>query len=108
MFTLQTVTTVGYGDATPERPLGRIVAAVVMVAAIGLVTVMTAAITSVFIEAARHRLDRSDRADDAETFQRIEGSLAAIAERLDRLETELAVGRADPDGRHREATIPKP
>ena len=28
-FTLQTVTTVGYGDATPERAIGRVVAAVV-------------------------------------------------------------------------------
>ena len=36
-FTLQTVTTVGYGDAPPELIVGRIVAGVVMVTAIGLI-----------------------------------------------------------------------
>ncbi|MDG1267976.1 MAG: potassium channel family protein, partial [Ilumatobacter sp.] len=40
-FTLQTVTTVGYGDNTPDNFMGRAVAAVVMITAIGLITVVT-------------------------------------------------------------------
>jgi Ion channel len=34
-FALQTVTTVGYGDVTPRRTEGRIIAAILMLAAIG-------------------------------------------------------------------------
>ena len=94
-FTLQTVTTVGYGDATPERMVGRIVAGVVMITAIGLLTVITAAITSVFITAARAKIDRSNRSEDANTMARLEASLTSIADRLDRLESTLGAPSSD-------------
>ncbi len=101
-FTLQTVTTVGYGDATPERALGRIVAGVVMVTAIGLITIVTALITSVFIEAARAKLDRSKNDDEVDARARLEASLAEISGRLDRLESSLSSYRSStgtpPDG----------
>jgi len=96
-FTLQTVTTVGYGDATPERPIGRIVAAVVMVTAIGLITVVTASITSVFVDAAAARRTLSERAD-TDAIARLEASLAEIADRLDRLDSTLTSTRPDPSG----------
>jgi voltage-gated potassium channel len=92
-FTLQTVTTVGYGDTTPTSAVGRSVAAVVMLTAIGLVTVLTARVTSTFIESARIRTARSQAAEasrEADPFARLDTTLAALAERLDQIESTLA------------------
>jgi voltage-gated potassium channel Kch len=49
----QTVTTVGYGDVVPTSPQGRIMAVVVMLEAIAFVSIVTAGITSTFVERAR-------------------------------------------------------
>jgi voltage-gated potassium channel len=80
-WALQTVTTVGYGDAVPARTGGRIIAAVVMLVGIAFIAVTTAAITAVFIESARRRLRRGGSA--------VETRLDEIAARLDRLEALL-------------------
>ena len=55
-WAIQTVTTVGYGDLVPNSTPGRLLAALVMVVGIGFLTVITAAITSAFVESARGRL----------------------------------------------------
>jgi voltage-gated potassium channel len=100
-FTLQTVTTVGYGDTTPTTGVGRFVASAVMLVSIGLLTVITAAVTSMFIGSLDREQKSTDRADDValreathETLARIEAALAAAHERLARLE-ELAMARDD-------------
>lgn len=91
-FTLQTVTTVGYGDVTPLNPIGRIVAAVVMLTSIGLITIVTAAITSTFVAAAARRDPRAqDLVDDD-----VERGLAELALRLDRIERALGVPADEP------------
>jgi len=55
-WAVQTVTTVGYGDVTPRDTTGRLIGAVVMLAGIGFVTVVTATITAAFVESARRRI----------------------------------------------------
>ena len=54
-WAIQTVTIVGYGDLVPTSTVGRLVAALVMLAGIGFLTVVTAVITSAFIDSARGR-----------------------------------------------------
>ena len=76
-WAIQTVTTVGYGDLVPASTVGRLVAALVMVVGIGFLTVVTAAITSAFIESARRRIG-STRPD-------------ALSEKLDQIGARLGV-----------------
>ncbi|HSG13845.1 MAG TPA: potassium channel family protein [Gaiellaceae bacterium] len=94
-FTLQTVTTVGYGDVTPASPFGRVVAALVMLTAIGFITIITAAVTSTFVEAARRkRVDEEER--DESRLERMETALGSIEARLERMEARLGSGGDSP------------
>jgi voltage-gated potassium channel len=56
-WAVQTVTTVGYGDVVPTAVSGRIVATILMLAGIGIISVVTAVITAAFLETVRRRLD---------------------------------------------------
>ena len=76
-WAIQTVTTVGYGDLVPASTVGRLVAALVMVVGIGFLTVVTAAITSAFIESARRRIGST--------------SPDALSEKLDQIGARLGV-----------------
>jgi voltage-gated potassium channel Kch len=62
-WSLQTVTTVGYGDVVPASIAGRATAAVVMLVGLSFLAVTTAAVTNAFVEAAARR--RGVHADDA-------------------------------------------
>lgn len=64
-----TITTVGYGDITPETPAGRIVAVMLMLAGTALIATIAASISAYFVGAERteeyedikSRLDRIER-----------------------------------------------
>ena len=89
-WAVQTVTTVGYGDAVPTSTGGRLVATLVMVLGIGFLTVVTAAITSTFVEAARSRMQ-------AGAGEPLEAKLDRIDARLDAIEAKLT--EITPEGR---------
>ena len=77
-WSLQTVTTVGYGDRVPSHTAGQMVAAIVMVSGIGFLSVVTASISAAFVESARRR--RGDTHEDLvlERLERIERSLEEL------------------------------
>ena len=86
-YILQTVTTVGYGAyVTPTEPIGRFIGGAVMLLAIASLSILTASITSAFIDA-RQAARREERettrpARWAEANERLDD----LVQRLDRLE----------------------
>ena len=83
----------------PTSTTGRFVGAVVMVVGIGFLTVITASITSAFIEAARRRLEERGRGADAleakaqaqreKIEQETLGALRELATRVAEIERRL-------------------
>ena len=85
-YILQTVTTVGYGDVTPTEPIGRFIGGAVMLLAIASLSILTASITSAFIDARQAaRRDERDSVDQAR-WAELNGRLDDLVQRLERLE----------------------
>ena len=82
-WSLQTVTTVGYGDVVPSSGTGRVIGAFVMISGIAFLTVITAAVTAALIESARRRGPRA--AEQTELLGEVSSRLSAIEARLDEL-----------------------
>ena len=80
-WAIQTVTSVGYGDAVPEAVAGRVVAVFVMITGIAFLTVAVAAISARLVGREHRRTG-------------VEETLTEIAERLERLEALLHDRRA--------------
>jgi voltage-gated potassium channel len=89
-FTLQTVTTVGYGDDTPTRVAGRVIASVVMLTGIGFITIVTAAVTSAFVQASQQGAVKAANSLEAQAAN-VETDLAAVDARLNQMEQTLAL-----------------
>jgi voltage-gated potassium channel Kch len=81
-WSLQTVTTVGYGDVTPGHFSGRLVGAVVMLEGTAFIAIITAAITSNFVA-------RATRAYAAAQADEGGGDLQRLEQRFDELERKL-------------------
>ena len=88
-WAIQTVTTVGYGDVTPKAVAGRIVATFVMLEAIALIAIVTAAITSTFVARATHLQDAKETQAEDQRAAEVERRFDDLAERLDRVEKML-------------------
>jgi voltage-gated potassium channel len=93
-WSVQTLTTVGYGDVVPEGIAGRLIATLVMLNGIAFLTVITAAVTAVLVDQMHDTHSRPTRAsrdsDDA-----IAAMLEDIRSRLDSIEASLASPRQD-------------
>jgi voltage-gated potassium channel len=83
-WAITTVTTVGYGDVTPKEPVGRIIAAALMLVGIGFLSLLTAAVAARFVD--------DDARDVGETLDRVEERLGRLEQKLDEV-TQL--GRAE-------------
>src|SRR5207245_8609750 len=91
----QTATTVGYGDVTPKSLIGRLVAAAVMLEGIAFVAIVTAVITSTFVE----RAMKERRGAGTASWDALEARLAELAERFEQVEESMRrhVGETPPE-----------
>ncbi len=89
-YTLQTVTTVGYGDKVPTTGFGRVVGASVMVVAVALIAILTASITSTFVEAAQRRRRAADEVEVRASAEAMQQGLDEVLARLAAIEAILA------------------
>jgi hypothetical protein len=64
-WSLQTVTTVGYGDVVPHRTEGRVIGGVVMLTGVAFIAVITSAVTAALIESARRKRRSPEWGDSA-------------------------------------------
>jgi len=92
-YTLQTVTTVGYGDVTPTTTIGRSIGGVVMVVAVALLTIINALITSILIDASQRQRRAEQQEHDKAVEEQLLGQLQLLNERLERIERRTAVFR---------------
>lgn len=76
------MTTVGYGDVTPEEPEGRFIATLVMLEGVAFVAIIVAVITSIFI--ARQQAENA-----AVHAALVEDSSSGVHERLEAIESRL-------------------
>jgi voltage-gated potassium channel len=84
-YTLQTVTTVGYGDVAPKDVIGRVVAALVMLYGIAFIAIITAVITSTFVARASHEYDVAHREEEESDRELIEKRFDELDRKLDAL-----------------------
>lgn len=85
-WSIQTLSTVGYGDIVPHTTWGRILGGVVIVFGVTFLTFLIAVVTSLFVDTGRRELD-ADRADQEDETQ---AALRSIEQRLAAIERLLA------------------
>ncbi len=102
-WSVETVTTVGYGDRYPTTPFGQGVAALLMLVGIGLIGTLTATVASYFVQekanASDERLERIEMllaqllGDANKPFVHVNGHLGS-----DRVASSSANGGGQKDG----------
>jgi voltage-gated potassium channel len=89
-WSVQTVTTVGYGDVVANHTAGRLIGAVLMLNGIALLTVVTATVTALLIEQARQRRPNSE--------PMLLAKLEQIESRLEGIEGRIGESKEPPRG----------
>ncbi len=96
-WSLQTVTTVGYGDVVPTTRVGRFVGGVELVLGVSFVAFLTAGVTSTVVERSRARNEERNqvrREGDVKTIMdalaETKTAIAALDGRLDAIESRLS------------------
>ena len=82
-WAIVTVTTVGYGDVVPSTTIGRVIAGLLMLVGVSAIPITTSLVVSVFItrlQAKQREQDSAERAEIVRHLERIERTLAAMAE----------------------------
>jgi hypothetical protein len=92
-WSIQTVTTVGYGDVTPKHASGRFVGVIVMLEGIAFLAIITAVITSSFVARAEREHAQADDVEDAALEARLIARFDDLTMRIDRLESMLREGK---------------
>jgi voltage-gated potassium channel len=94
-WAVSTMTTVGYGDVTPETEAGRAIAVAVMLVGIGFLTLVIGAISQRFIAAEVEQAEEGLAEELLSTDQAL-AELREVMQRLQRLETTVQrLGRGD-------------
>src|SRR6476646_2612502 len=88
-WSLQTLTTVGYGDVTPAHRAGRLVGALVMLEGIAFLAIITAAITSTFVARAGREYSARQAEGQKSDRQMVEDRFDSIDATLDQLPAAL-------------------
>ncbi len=95
-WALQTITTVGYGDAVPTTSAGKFVAGIEMVMGVSFIAFLTATVTSTVIQRSEEDANEAERTARDDSTKAIIDALAktsqAVADldaRLDRIESKL-------------------
>ncbi|HXV91784.1 MAG TPA: ion channel [Pseudonocardia sp.] len=86
-WTLTTITTVGYGDRYPITAEGRVIAATLMIAGIGLLGIVTASLASWFVQKLRQA--------GQQVVDEVTEEVDEISDELDRSEAQLAAVLAE-------------
>lgn len=96
-WSLQTVTTVGYGDVVPTTDVGRAIGGIELVIGVSFIAFLTAGVTSTVVEGARAnaaQITREQQAQEARTIvealTETNAAIAALDHRLDTIESKLA------------------
>jgi voltage-gated potassium channel len=95
-WAIQTVTTVGYGDVVPTTTLGRLIGSFVLIESIAFLSIVTATITSTFVEQARRQQQSQNREP---TNGEIAAMLAELDAKMDRLDASIRDLRDGPGSR---------
>jgi voltage-gated potassium channel len=89
-WSIQTLSTVGYGDIVPTGAWGRLLGSVVIIGGVTFIAFLTANVTSSFVAAEQERRETAEQQQDSADDDALRAALARIDDRLAAIEARLA------------------